>query len=283
MGKGLPDKIKKIPEYDRIDYEIVFTEYAGHASLLARNARAAGAYTHIVAVGGDGTVNEVGGALCGSDIAFAVVSLGSGNGFGRHLGYSVSMKKALKQVLAGQYAMIDVLQMNGRYSLNVSGVGFDAEVAHAFNRLKMRGVFSYVYAAVKMWFRYSEKKYTVTVEGEVLENSCFILSFANSSQYGNNACIAPGASVRDGLMDVCMLGRPTFWGSLRFLFFFMTAGVNKLPYYRKIQCREAVVEGPIGRVHIDGEACLMSSPVHLKVLPEVLKVVVPKNGKGHYF
>lgn len=85
--------------------------------------RQEGKYTHIVAVGGDGTVNEVGGALCGSDVAFGVVSLGSGNGFARHLGYSVFMTKALKQVLTDQFAQIDVLEMNGKYSLNVSGVG----------------------------------------------------------------------------------------------------------------------------------------------------------------
>ena len=99
LGKELPEKIRRIPEYDSIPYDIVFTEYAGHARKLVEDARQEGKYTHIVAVGGDGTVNEVGGALCGSDVAFGVVSLGSGNGFARHLGYSVFMTKALKQVL----------------------------------------------------------------------------------------------------------------------------------------------------------------------------------------
>ena len=146
LGKELPEKIRRIPEYDSIPYDIVFTEYAGHARKLVEDARQEGKYTHIVAVGGDGTVNEVGGALCGSDVAFGVVSLGSGNGFARHLGYSVFMTKALKQVLTDQFAQIDVLEMNGKYSLNVSGVGFDAEVAHEFNHLKLRGVFSYIYA-----------------------------------------------------------------------------------------------------------------------------------------
>ena len=114
LGKELPDKIKKMPEYDDVDYDIVFTEYAGHARILVEEARTTGKYSHIVAVGGDGTVNEVGGALCGSDIAFAVVSLGSGNGFARHLGYSIFMSKALKQVLTDQYARIDILQMNDK-------------------------------------------------------------------------------------------------------------------------------------------------------------------------
>ena len=181
LGKELPEKIRRIPEYDSIPYDIVFTEYAGHARKLVEDARQEGKYTHIVAVGGDGTVNEVGGALCGSDVAFGVVSLGSGNGFARHLGYSVFMTKALKQVLTDQFAQIDVLEMNGKYSLNVSGVGFDAEVAHEFNHLKLRGVFSYIYAAIKLWFRYPEKKYKITGNGKVMKVNCFILSFANSS------------------------------------------------------------------------------------------------------
>ncbi|MEI3155386.1 MAG: diacylglycerol kinase family protein [Odoribacter sp.] len=276
LGKELPDKIKKMPEYDGVGYDIVFTEYAGHARILVEEARTTGKYSHIVAVGGDGTVNEVGGALCGSDIAFAVVSLGSGNGFARHLGYSIFMNKALKQVLTDQYARIDVLQMNDKYSLNVSGVGFDAEVAHEFNHLKLRGVLSYIYAAIKLWFRYPEKKYKITSDGKVMKVSCFILSFANSSQYGNNAYIAPHASMRDGLMDICILKRPAFFEILWFLLFFVSAKLYKLSYYKEIQCQEAVIEGDIHRVHIDGDAYTMDSPLHLKVLPGVLKVVVPK-------
>lgn len=276
LGKELPDKIKKMPEYDGVGYDIVFTEYAGHARILVEEARTTGKYSHIVAVGGDGTVNEVGGALCGSDIAFAVVSLGSGNGFARHLGYSIFMNKALKQVLTDQYARIDVLQMNDKYSLNVSGVGFDAEVAHEFNHLKLRGVLSYIYAAIKLWFRYPEKKYKITSDGKVMKVSCFILSFANSSQYGNNAYIAPHASMRDGLMDICILKRPAFFEILWFLLFFVSAKLYKLFYYKEIQCQEAVIEGDIHRVHIDGDAYTMDSPLHLKVLPGVLKVVVPK-------
>ena len=278
-GRELPERIKSIPEYDRVDFDIVFTEYAGHARVLVEEARTSGKYSHIVAVGGDGTVNEVGTALCGSDIAFAVVSLGSGNGFARHLGYSIFMNKALRQVLTDRYAQIDVLQINDKYSLNVSGVGFDAEVAHEFNHLKLRGVLSYIYAAIKLWFRYPEKKYKITSGGKVMKVSCFILSFANSSQYGNNAYIAPHASVRDGRMDLCILKRPAFFEIMWVLLFFVSSKLYKLSYFKEIQCDEAIVEGDIRRVHIDGDAYVMESPLHLKVLPGALKVVVPKRLK----
>ena len=182
----------------------------------------------------------------------------------------------MKQVLTDQFAQIDVLEMNGKYSLNVSGVGFDAEVAHEFNHLKLRGVFSYIYAAIKLWFRYPEKKYKITGNGKVMKVNCFILSFANSSQYGNNAYIAPHASVRDGLMDICILKRPAFFEILWFLLFFINSKLYKLSYYKEIQCEEAIVEGDIERVHIDGDAYIMHSPIHLKMHKGILKVVVPK-------
>lgn len=276
LGKELPEKVRRLPEYDNIGYDIVFTEYAGHARVIVGEVRRSGKYTHIVAVGGDGTVNEVGSALCGSDIAFAVVSLGSGNGFARHLGYSIFMTRALKQVLTDRYARIDVVAVNDKYSLNVSGVGFDAEVAHEFNRLKLRGVFSYIYAAIKLWFRYPEKKYKIISDGKEMKVSCFILSFANSSQYGNNAYIAPHASMKDGLMDICILKRPAFFEILWFLIFFMNSKVYKLSYYKEIQCQEAIIEGDICHVHIDGDAYCMESAIHLKVMKGALKIVAPK-------
>lgn len=276
LGRELPDKIKNLPEYDDVSYDIVFTEYAGHAVKLVEEAKESKKYTHIVAVGGDGTVNEVGSALYGSNIAFAVVSLGSGNGFARHLGYSVFMSKALRQVLCDSFAQIDMLEINGKFSLNVSGVGFDAEVAHEFNKLKLRGVVSYIYAIIKLWFRYPEKKYKITSNGKVMRVNCFILSFANSSQYGNNACIAPHASVRDGLMDICILKRPAFLEILWFLLFFMNSRVYKLSYYKELQCEEAIIEGDISHAHIDGDAYTLASPLNLKIHKGVLKVVVPK-------
>lgn len=275
-GKSIPNLLKRMPEYRQISYETVFTRYPGHARELVAEARKSKQYTHIIAVGGDGTVNEVGSALCGSDIAFGVVSIGSGNGFARHLGYSIFMSRALRQVLIERYEHIDVLTINDKHSLNVSGVGFDAEVAHEFAAQKFRGVFSYLYAAVKLWFRYPEKQYKIVSEDKTMRMNCFILSIANTSQYGNNAYIAPLASVRDGLMDLCILKRPAFFEMIWFIFSFVSAKLYKVSYFKEIQCREATIYGNIKRVHIDGDAYIMESPLHVRVLPGALKVVVPK-------
>lgn len=281
-GKKLPEILHLMPEYRGLDYKIRFSEYAGHARVLVAEAIKKKDYTHIIAVGGDGTVNEVGTALYGSEIAFGIVSIGSGNGFARHLGYSTYIKKALRQVLSEAYAYVDMLEINGLYSLNVSGVGFDAEVAHEFNRLKRRGVFSYIYAGLKMWFRYTEKEYKITANGKVLSERCFILSFANSSQFGNNASIAPHASLKDGLVDICLLKRPKCWNLVPFLFALMSARIDKMGFYKEIQCPEAIIEGDIYKAHIDGDAAFMTSPIYLKVHRAALKTVVPKYARHRH-
>ncbi|WP_059025583.1 diacylglycerol/lipid kinase family protein [Gabonibacter massiliensis] len=278
LGWEVPYRLKRIAAYRQVDYMIRFTEYAGHAKELVENAKHEN-YTHIVAVGGDGTVNEVGTALCGTDIAFGVISLGSGNGFARHLGFSLMMSKALKQLLQSEITRIDVVEINGYYSLNVSGLGFDAEVAHFFNKMKMRGIFSYIYSIVRMWFRYPSKRYRFKIGDKVWEEDCFILSIANSSQYGNNARIAPKASLRDGLFDICILKRPKYYQIPRFIYCFMNSRISKLSYFSEIQCAEAEIEGDISKAHIDGDPYVLNVPVKVRIHPGVLNVVVPKLSK----
>ena len=163
------------------------------AYLLATTENPFSILCETVGASKDGTVNEIGTALINTGIAFGVISLGSGNGFARHLGFSQMMNKALKQILKSETTDIDVVEINGHYSLNVSGFGFDAEVAHFFSRMKIRGIFSYIYSIIHMWFRYPGKRYVFHIDGKTWEEDCFVLSVANSSQYGNNDSIAPKA------------------------------------------------------------------------------------------
>lgn len=279
LGWEVPYRLRRISAYRQVDYNVRFTEYSGHAKKIAEEAKEQG-YTHVVAVGGDGTVNEVGTALMGSGVALGVVSLGSGNGFARHLGFSLLMTKALKQLLDGCVMDIDVVEINGRYSLNVSGLGFDAEVACFFSKMKVRGIFSYIFSIIHMWFRYPGKRFVFHIDGRTWEEDCFILSVANSSQFGNNASIAPKASLRDGLVDICILKRPKYYQIPRFLYCFMHAKLGRLSYFREIQCREAVIEGDITSAHLDGDPCQLTSPVRVKVHAGVLKIVVPKLRRG---
>ena len=186
LGWEVPYRLRRISAYRHVEYNVRFTEFPGHAKVIAEEAKQQG-YTHVVAVGGDGTVRDVGTALMGSDVALGVISLGSGNGFARHLGFSLMMSKALKQLLSSEETYIDVVEINGRYSLNVSGFGFDAVVAYFFNKMKIRGFLSYVFSVIHMWFRYPSRHFVFHINGETWAEECFIMSVANSSQYGNNA------------------------------------------------------------------------------------------------
>lgn len=279
LGKEVPGRLRRLKMYREVDYMCRFTEYGGHATEIVRQAREED-FTHIVAVGGDGTVNEVGCELKGTDIAFGVVSLGSGNGFARHLGFSMQINKALKQLLTSPVTSIDMIEINGRYSLNVSGIGFDAEVAHFFSKMKLRGIFSYIYSIIRLWFFYPEKTYRFRVGDTYWEERCFIVSIANSSQYGFNASIAPKASIKDGLFDICILKRPKYYQIPRFLYCFGSSKLGMLKYFREIQCSEAVIEGEVSVAHIDGDPYYLESPLHIRNLPGVLRVVYPRLLKG---
>ena len=275
LGWEVPYRLRRISAYRHVEYNVRFTEFPGHAKVIAEEAKQQG-YTHVVAVGGDGTVRDVGTALMGSDVALGVISLGSGNGFARHLGFSLMMSRALKQLLSSEETYIDVVEINGRYSLNVSGFGFDAVVAYFFNKMKIRGFLSYVFSVIHMWFRYPSRHFVFHINGETWAEECFIMSVANSSQYGNNASIAPKASLRDGLVDICILKRPKYYQIPRFIYCFMHSKLGQLSYFREIQCREAVIEGDVTKAHIDGDPCTLTPPINVKVHAGVLKVVVPK-------
>ncbi|MDR0981841.1 MAG: YegS/Rv2252/BmrU family lipid kinase [Culturomica sp.] len=274
-GKRFPQIVARNKAFKSIPYKIRFTDYSGHASLITREALISKRYTHIIAVGGDGTVNEVGTALYATDIAFGIISLGSGNGLARSWGYSIFQHIALNQLLSDVYSHVDVGEINGRYFLNISGVGYDAEVAHEFNNYKIRGLISYILAGLKLWSRYHEKDYTINCDGNTFSKRCFILSFANSRQYGNNVSIAPKALLTDGFMDICILKRPSFRGILSLLLHFIHPERKKLKLFEEIKYKEAVIEGDISKVHIDGEAVILNSPIILKVHKGALKMIVP--------
>lgn len=275
LGRFLPWRIKNIKLYNNVSYDVTFTKYISHAEEIAMRERSSDKYTHIIAVGGDGTVNEIARALVGSDKIFGIISLGSGNGLARHLGYSININKCLKQLITSKAQMIDVVDINGKYSFNVSGVGFDAAVASEFRKSKLRGITTYLYLLVKLFFVYKEKEYELILDGKKRNVKAFLLSIANSSQYGNNAYIAPDASVCDGLMDVCYIKRPKFLRIPYFAYCLMTKKLNKFSSFKEKKCKELNIIGDISHVHIDGDDYEMTSPVNAKVVKGSLRMIIP--------
>ena len=276
-GGEFANVLSKIPQYRGIRYDIVMTQRRRHAKELAEKGVESGKYKIIVAVGGDGTVNDVATALVGTDVALGVIPMGRGNGFARHLGYSMRLRNALRQLLSGNVDSVDALMINDKYSFNVSGIGFDALVAHVASKTRVRGVFSYIWAAITQFFKYGSHTYKLTIDGKELTLKAFLFSFANTEQYGSNFIIAPRASVQDGVMELCVIDKVknVLLIGIDYTRHLFLENNEKTQAFRMFHCKEVTIEGKINTVHIDGEPMFMKSPLNIKVLPGVLKAVVP--------
>lgn len=230
----------------------------------------------VVAVGGDGTVHEIGSRLIGSHLALGILPVGSGNGLARHLGISMDPIRALDEIATSRIETIDTATAAGRPFLGISGVGFDAEVAHRFSLAGRRGLETYAHEALLLIGSYRARPYTISLAGATIERTALFVAVANSSQYGNEARIAPAASLRDGLLDVCIVEEPSLLAVpilLRELFLGKVrdgAGIEIL--------RTASVtierEEP-GAAHLDGEPVKLPAKVEFQVHPRSLRVLVP--------
>lgn len=198
------------------DFQLSLTAAAGDAARIAEQASRDG-YDVVVAVGGDGTVNEVGrGLLQHRGARLGIVPGGSGNGVARHLGIPMDAAQAIQAMTLAAPRKIDVGYINGRAFFCTAGLGFDAHISRHFAQSRMRGLLTYARIAVGEYGRYRSSRIRLTIGGEPFETACFMLAFANASQWGNNMLIAPGADLSDGLLDVCLIERLPFFRALRF-------------------------------------------------------------------
>ena len=204
--KSLPELLGRA--YSDLPYELflTYTKEAGHGYELARRAASEG-YDHVIAVGGDGTVNEVARALRHTDTALGIIPKGSGNGLARAIGLSMSAEKAIATLASGRRLSIDCCEVEGIPFFCTCGLGFDAAVSKQFAEADTRGPMTYLQTMIKEYTHFVPDTYRVTLgEGEeTLETEAFVLVVANASQYGNNAYIAPEADLSDGLLDLALI------------------------------------------------------------------------------
>ncbi len=274
--KQLPSLIKKNINHHNFTYEIVYTKEPGHAAELSREAMKKN-FAMIIAVGGDGTVNEVAKSLIGSDIALGIIPLGSGNGLARHLRIPLDTSKALDLLNHHHLKWIDTVRINESYFLCVAGMGFDAQVTNAFAHLHSRGFFSYVKAFIQKFPDYQPKNYHMIIDGKHYSTKAFLISFANSSQYGNNAYIAPKALIDDGYLDLTILQAFPTYLLPKFTYLLFNRKLDQeVKYFTQIRCKDVVIEDQNLSLHVDGEPFLTTRPVHIQIMPSSLKVAVPK-------
>ena len=276
---AVPGLIQQHLDAAKFEYTIVYTTGVAHARELS--AAGVGKYTIIIAVGGDGTVNEVASALVGAGSIFGVIPFGSGNGLSRFLGIPMDIENAIKNINAGRVEAIDTGLMNGRHFFNMAGMGFDAHISEVFSHDKKRGFWAYIKSSFQEVTNYKSEIYQLNIDGRAYERQAFMLSFANSSQYGNNAHISPRASVQDGLLDVCVVKPFPLYKFIIMGLRMFSKTAHKSPYVEIIQGRDIMVtRKKAGPVHLDGEPQLMGDSVAIKILPASLKLIVGSTYKA---
>ena len=254
--------------------EIIFTTHKGQAFELS--SQASGNYNIVVAVGGDGTVNEVGRGLIGSETALGIIPTGSGNGLARHLKIPFKINRALKVLNTPRIKPIDVIKINDFFSLNVAGIGFDAYISHKFASKKKRGPLAYMQLITKEFPSYKSKSYKVTIGGKSQLWDAFLISFANSTQYGNNFHIAPQARIDDGIIDICLIKDFPKVTAPALLISMLDQSIDKNKYDVIVKASEVLIENDEDMPgHVDGEPIHLGKKAQINILPLALKVAAP--------
>ncbi|MBD5369766.1 MAG: diacylglycerol kinase family lipid kinase [Bacteroides sp.] len=254
------------------DIDLRLTERAGHAAELAREAVEKG-YYGVVACGGDGTVNEAASGVCGSKTALGVIPLGSGNGLARHLGVPMTVRGAMKVIGEDRILNADYATANGRPFFCTFGVGFDAEVTEKFNNRPGRGLNNYIRTVMEEYFSYKSETYTIIANGRMLTERALLVAVCNASQYGNNAYIAPHASIKDGMLDITILHHGNLITDSLTMLDMLTGLTDKSPdttTFRASQLK--IIRNVEGAVHFDGEPASLPREINVECHPGCLRL-----------
>ncbi len=254
-------------------YDLKFTCYSGHATKLTEEALNNN-YNIIVVVGGDGTVSECSKALIGTEICMAVIPCGSGNGFAYHIGIERDIKKALLQLNSNKIKYIDTCEVNNLPFVNVSGIGFDAHIAKIFATTEIRGFYSYIKICLRE-LSYKAQEYEIEYNNTKRKIKAYAIVFANTSQYGNDARIAPNAKIDDGLIDFVIINKFPSWQIPYFLYKVLKGKVLQNKNVEIILSKEMKISSIKPFAHLDGEIKYFTNPLNVKISDKKLKILVP--------
>lgn len=272
--KGIPDLIHSGIDSERFDYEIRLTEYAGHAAAIAAEARD----NHIdvvVAIGGDGTVNEVARSLVHSETALGIIPCGSGNGLARHLLLPLNVKKAIAVINKCEIHKLDYGVINGHEFFCTCGMGFDAFVSQKFAESGKRGPICYLENILREGLKYKPETYVVEDETGTKRYKAFLISCANASQYGNNAYIAPQASMSDGLLDVVVMEPFDVLDAPQVSIDMMNKTLDKNSKIKTFRCKQLHIHrNQEGVIHYDGDPVMTGKDIDIHLEEKGINIVV---------
>jgi len=272
--KVIEKLIDQVLDRTLFGYEIAYTKAAKHATELAKDA-ASRNVDIVVAVGGDGSVNETAKGLVNTKTAMAIIPAGSGNGLARYLNIPLDLKKAMQVINAGKIIAVDTIRLNEETFANVAGIGFDAHIGWEFAKFGKRGFSSYLKVIGREFPKYKAQDFELTIDGKTIIKNAYLISFANGSQWGNNAYIAPGAEISDGVMDIAILKDFKFRNALAIGYRLFKKTLEKSSFLEIIKTKEVIVKQPGTIAHVDGEPIETGNTLTIKVNPLSLQVVVP--------
>lgn len=272
----IPELAKELLPSDKFTVNIKYTEYAGHAAGLTKKAVDEDA-DYIIAVGGDGTINEVAKSMVHTKAALGIIPLGSGNGLARDLGIPIDIKKAMTIISKENVIAMDYCMANEHVFFCTCGFGFDAIVSERFSGEKHRGSIAYLKSIISEYLKFKPDYYEVIFgNDEVVKEKAFLVTCANTSQYGFNAYIAPHANIRDGKMDVVIMSpiNPLEAGPMAVMLFAKQIDKNNKINY--LQSEQVLVKrSKPGVMHIDGDPIKVGEEILIKNVPLGLNVIVP--------
>lgn len=276
--KNIPEKVARYIDYVQFDYTIHFTQYAGHATLIAQQAVEEG-YDICVAVGGDGSINEVAQSLVGSNTALGIIPYGSGNGFATHLKIPPRDAKGSINVLnTGKTVKLDLVKSNVRYFISNAGFGIDSSVARRFHHHTIRGLASYAWSMVKeLLFYFQPFHATVEIDDVTIERDFFLFTAFNANQYGYDYAVFPFTSMKDGVLDVIVMNRFPVWKLFWIVGCLMMKRPDLIKEAEAYRAKKITIHGNKKMVYqFDGDSVIYHDDVTFEIIPQCINVVVPQ-------
>ncbi len=272
----LPDLIETFLNHTKYEYEIQLTEYRKHARKIAIESSRQG-FDIVCAVGGDGSVHEVGTGLIGTNTRLAIIPTGSGNGLARHLKIPLDIIEAIQCINNGYTSKMDTVLANETPFIGFGGFGFDAIIAKRFDAYHKRGFSSYIKLVLNEFLKYKAKPITIELADKTITDNYFLCSIANSSELGNGFCLSPQSKLNDGKIELCLLKPASIFSVPKLVFDFFTRRADKNKNIDIISTDKLTLHLQENTAHFDGEPFEVRNTLNIEVKPKSLNILVGKN------
>ena len=272
--KAVEKKIHKYLDHKKFVSEIKYSKKKGDIQKIAKKAIDRGVNI-IIAVGGDGTVNEVSSMLIKSNVKMGVIPIGSGNGLALCLGIPKNIKKAIEKINLNHVKKIDCFSINNFHSINLIGFGFDAYVAKEFAKETSRGLIKYIILTFKLLIRYKPKEFTIKLNNKIEKVKVFSLNICNGKQFGNNFIISPTAKVDDGKLSVCIVRAYKWYNFIYILILFFLKKIHFSKFYTSFKTNNIIIEGESKNlIHVDGESHIVNKTSNIIIKSKSINFII---------